>query len=293
MKRRSKAKVFAGLAPFSILGVRSTSLVFVTLSVIILALSFFKPGAMSGMRMTIADTAAPILNAVSRPFHAAADFVGNVSGMTEMRAENVRLDAENKRLREWYQTALMLQSENQSLQELLNLKIEGQHKYVSTRVIADAGNAYVKSVLIGAGANDGIKKGQAVLSGEGMIGRVIETGKSAARVLLLSDFGSRVPVIVEGSRQKAILAGTNDTYPTLRHLPPDVELAEGTRIVTSGDGGVFPPGLPIGKVVKGENGKILVQPFADMNRVVYVRILDMPQNPNLREGQLLDVLPQP
>ncbi len=291
MKRRSRAKVFAGLSPFSFLGVRSTSLVFVTLSLIILCLSFFKPGTMSGMRMTIADTAAPVLSAVNRPFQATADFVGNVSGMTEMRAENVRLEAENKRLREWYQTALMLQSENQSLQELLNLKIDGQHKYVSTRVIVDAGNAYVKSVLVGAGSQDGVRKGQAVLSGEGMVGRVIETGKTAARVLLLSDFSSRVPVIVEGSRQKAILAGTNEIYPVLRHLPPDVELAEGTRIVTSGDGGVFPPGLPIGKVVKGEGGKLQVQPFADMNRVVYVRILDVPQNPNLLEGQLLDATP--
>lgn len=288
MKRRTKSKVFAHLTPFSVLGIRSTSLVFLTLSGVILCLSFFTPGTMSGMRMGVADTAAPILSAVSRPFHAAADFVGNVSGMTEMRAENVRLEAENKRLREWYQTALMLQSENQSLQELLNLKVEGLHQFVSTRVIADAGNAYVKSVLVGAGANDGVEKGQAVLSGEGMVGRVIETGKTAARVLLLSDFNSRVPVIVEGSRQKAILAGTNETYPVLRHLPPDVEIPDGARIVTSGDGGIFPPGLPIGKVVKGPGSAPQVQPFADMNRVVYVRILDMPQNPNLREGQLLD-----
>lgn len=286
MKRRVKSKVFARLAPYSVLGIRSTSLIFLTISGVFLGLSFVTPSSLSGMRMGVADTAAPILSAVSRPFYAAADFVGDVSGMTEMRAENVRLQAENKRLREWYQTALMLQSENQSLQELLNLKIEGQHKYVSTRVISDAGNAYVKSVLVGAGARDGVRKGQAVLSGEGMIGRIIETGNSAARVLLLSDFNSRVPVIVEGSRQKAILAGTNSAYPMIRHLPPDVELTEGLRIVTSGDGGIFPPGLPIGKIIMDEAGVPRVQPFADMNRVTYVRILDIPQNPNVRDGQL-------
>jgi rod shape-determining protein MreC len=284
-----KSKVFARLAPYSVLGIRSTSLIFLTMSGIFLTLSFIQPGTMSGVRMGIADTAAPILSAVSRPFYVAADFVGNVSGMTEMRAENVRLEAENKKLREWYQTALMLQSENQSLQELLNLKVDGQHKFVSTRVIADAGNAYVKSVLVGAGGVDGVKKGQAVLSGEGMVGRIIETGNSAARVLLLSDFNSRVPVIVEGSRHKAILAGTNESYPALKHLPPDVEIVAGTRIVTSGDGGIFPPGLPIGKVVI-EDGVIRVHPYADMNRVTYVRILDVPQNPNLHEG-ILDVGP--
>lgn len=286
MTRRLKSNAFAGLAPYSVLGVSGSSVIFMGIAALFLFASFVHPSSLSGMRTSVTDTVAPVMDAVSRPFYATADFVGNVSGMAEIRAENTRLKTENQRLREWYQTALMLQSENQSLQELLNLKIEGQHSFVSTRVIADAGNAYVKSVLVKAGTLDGVRKGQAVLSGEGMVGRIIEAGQHASRVLLISDFSSRVPVIVEGSRQKAILTGTNEEFPALKHLPPDVDVAPGMRIVTSGHGGLFPPGLPIGRVVEGKDGEKLVQPFADMNRVTYVRVMDIPQNPNLLEGRL-------
>lgn len=238
------------------------------------------------MRTMLTDMMTPVLSAVSKPFLVTAEFIGGVSGISELRAENARLEAENVRLRDWYQTALMLQSENHSLRELLNLELDPAHKYVSTRVIADTGNAYVHSVLVAQGTNAGIQKGQAVLAEEGMIGRIIETGKNSARVLLLTDFNSRVPVLIEGSRQRAILAGNNDTLPLLKHLPPDGEVAEGMRIVTSGHGGIFPPGLPIGRIVKTDNGQYAVKPFADMGRVTYVRVVDAHLDTNLRHGVL-------
>lgn len=286
MKRRAKSKVFARLVPYGFFWLRSGSLLFLLIATFLLAVSFVRPSVFSGARVGAVDLLAPLLTAVSQPFVNVAEFVGNVSGVAELRAENTRLEAENMRLKEWYQTALILQAENQSLQALLNLKIEAHHSFVSARVISDSGRAYVKSVLIAAGSSKGVEKGEAVLSGDGLLGRVIEAGKKASRVLLLSDFNSRVPVLIEGTQQKAILTGTNRRFPTLTHLPPDMQVSEGTRIVTSGHGGLFPPGLPVGEVSIGEDGLTYVRPFADMDRITYVRVLDVPLDPNLRRGRL-------
>ena len=210
----------------------------------------------------------------------------NPGAVSELRAENARLQSENTRLRDWYQKALMLESENQSLRDLLNLKVETSQKFVTSQVIADSGNAYVHSVLVSAGKKDDVRKGQAVLSGEGMVGRIIETGNNSARVLLLTDFNSRVPVLIEGTSQKAIMVGNNDNSPVLKHLPSDAEIEEGMRIVTSGHGGLFPAGLPIGRIVATDAGQHTVHLYANVNNVRYVRILDTPKDPNLRRGVL-------
>lgn len=286
MKRRSKSKIFAGVAAQQIIAVAGTPAALLVLSLLFIFVSSFQSTGLGNLRMQIADSVVPVISAVTKPFYAAVDFVSNVSGMAELRAENTKLKAENSRLREWYQAALVLQSENQSLKELLNLKVEPHYQYISTRIIADGGNAYVKSVLASAGKEDGVEKGQPVISGEGLIGRVVEAGKHASRILLLTDYNSRVPVMVEGSRQRAILAGNNTNRPVIKHLPPDTAIEEGMRVITSGHGGLFPPGLAVGVIELAENGQYNVRLHADINRIMHIRILDTQTDPNLRRGEI-------
>ena len=239
---------------------------------------------MQSLRMTVSDLFTPAIMTVSKPFHAVTNFISGVSGIAEMRAENARLEAENIRLRDWYQKALMLQSENQSLRDLLNFEVEAPHKTITTRVVSDPGNSFVHSILIAAGQDDGVKKANAVLAGDGLLGRIIETGKSSARVLLITDYNSRIPVLIEGSLQKAILVGDNSTQPVLKYFPSDAEIQSGMRIVTSGHGGVFPPGLPVGTIVKRGEGAFAVKPFADVAKITHVRVIDYDRNPNLRRA---------
>ncbi|MCB9988606.1 MAG: rod shape-determining protein MreC [Rhodospirillales bacterium] len=191
-----------------------------------------------------------------------------------MQAENERLKAENIRLREWYQTALVLQARQDSLEKLMNLKLPPQHHYITARVIADSGNSYVQSVIVLAGSPDGVRKGQAAISDNGVVGRVIETGDRSARILLLTDMNSRIPVMIEGKNDHAILAGNNDSYPELLHLPADTKAEAGDRIVTSGHGGMFPPGLPVGELIALEDGRMAVRPVADLDRLGFVRVVD-------------------
>ncbi len=286
MKLRSRTKGIARIIPFHLGGMKAGSFVFVIVALSLFSLSALNPAALETTRTRTADMFAPLLAAVNQPFYQASEYVRAVSGIAELQTENIRLEQENMRLRDWYQTALSLQSENKSLQELLNIKLAPQHSYITARVIADSGNAFAKSLLVLAGSRDGVESGQAVLAGDGLIGRVIESGQKTARILLLSDINSRIPVLIQGTNQRAILAGNNDDLPGLLHLPPEIEIEAGVRVVTSGHGGLFPYGLPVGQVVRTEEGALAVRPYASIDRVHMIRIVNKDEDPYLKQGQI-------
>lgn len=249
----------------------------------LLLFSALRPAALSGVRAGATDFFAPVLVTVSKPIQQVAGFVRNITGLAGLQAENAHLQQENARLREWYQAALLLEAENKSLKQLLNVRLEPQHTYITSRIIADSGNTYVKSLLADAGRRDGVKKGQAVISGDGLVGRVVEDGEKASRILLITDINSRVPILVENSNQHAIMAGTNEDMPVLQHVQQGSDIQDGARIVTSGHGGIFPQGLPVGRVVD-KDGVKHVKLFADVNKMVFVRIVNKSEDSGLQPG---------
>jgi len=255
---------------------------------ILLMISIFNPDVWKNPRTTAADTFSPVISAVGAPFRFAGETFGEITGLGEIRSENARLKSENEQLKEWYQTAMLLRAENQSLKDLLNVIPEPDQSYITTRVIGDSASSYIRTLLLQAGMQDGVVEGQAVMGGKGMIGRVIEVGEKASRILLLTDINSRVPVIIEGINQRAILAGNNDDILSLIHLPPEVLVSKGLRIVTSGSGGQFPAGLPIGEITQTRNGQIMVEMFSDPSSAGYVQIVEKPMDPDVRKS--LDAL---
>jgi rod shape-determining protein MreC len=146
--------------------------------------------------------------------------------------------------------------------------------FVTGRVVANSGGSFVHSVLVLAGSGDGAAKGHVAVAAEGLVGRVTEIGERAARVLLLTDMNSNVPVVLERGRERAIAAGDNSRRLRLLFLAPAAQPQIGDRIVTSGHGGVFPPGIPVGAVVGFRDGVALVQPFVEAARLEYVRLVD-------------------
>jgi len=283
LRRRPFSRNVVRALPF--FGNASLSYVFfMFVSAGLMFVSAIKPRSFDGLRAGTADVFAPVLEFVSQPLQRGSLFVQDVTGLAALQAENEQLREENVRLREWYQTAMLLEAENKSLRELLNVKLDPQHSFITARVIADSGNAYVKSLLLSAGKSDGVEKGQAVLSGEGLVGRIVEAGQRTSRILLVNDVNSRVPVVVQDTLQHAVMAGTNGTYPRLIHLSQDTKILEGARIMTSGYGGVFPPGLPVGKVVLKKDGVRRVALFADLDRMLYVRCVKKADEQGLNSG---------
>ena len=248
--------------------------VLVLLSVIMIILGKVDQVMFEPLRISLTDATVPLLDALSRPVVAAGNVVDDALKLVHLFQENARLEKENLQLLHWQQAALTLASENAQLRGLLKLVPESAVSYVSARVIADSGGAYVRNLMVDAGSDAGIARGQAAITGAGLVGRVEEVGTRAARILLITDLNSRVPVIVERSRQRAILAGDNSERPMLVYLDPAGALKIGDRVVTSGEGGVFPPGLPVGTVAAVDGGPPRVEPHVELSRVEYLRIVD-------------------
>lgn len=225
-------------------------------------------------RVTVADALVPVLDGIARPVQTAAGVADNVRALLDVHAENARLRDQNAQLLHWQQVARNLEAENRSLRETTNTTTEASFTYVTARVVADAGGAFVRSVLIAAGARDGIAKGHTAMSPAGLAGRVGEVGERSARVLLVTDLNSHVPVMIEGTRDRAILDGDNTDLPRLVFLSSGARPQLGDRIVTSGHGGVFPPGLPVGVVVQNGEQGVRVKPFVDFHRIDYMRVVD-------------------
>ena len=233
-----------------------------------------EPAAFERARAQVTDAVAPSLDAVSRRLDVSHDMVGEGKALLALREENARLRASQDRLLQWQAIARKLETENNALRELLKFVPAPDTKSISARVIGDSGGAFARTMILNAGSRDGVRKGQAVITGAGLVGRVQEVGLRSSRLLLLADLNSRIPVVIESSRVRGVVAGTNGETLRLVHLPPDAVATPGDRVVTSGHGGALPPGLPVGVVsVVGESG-IEVEPFVDPARLEIIQVLD-------------------
>ncbi len=225
-------------------------------------------------RTAVNDAVTPILRVMAAPAATISQFISNLEELGAIRQENAKLREANERLLQWQAVAQKLENENRQLRGLLATVPEPQAQSVSARVVADSGGAFAQSLLVTAGGRDGVAKGQAVMTAEGLVGRVTQAGYRSARVLLITDINSRIPVRVGEAGDRAILTGDNSGRPRLVYLGVTSAVAPGDRVVTSGDAGAFPPGLPVGRVVVAEEGNTVVDPYFTRDRLHYVEILD-------------------
>ncbi len=225
-------------------------------------------------RVSVVDALSPIMEGLAKPIASVRQLYDNARDFWSLREQNAALKADQDRLLEWQTVARQLQAENDALRAMLRLVPEPSATFVTARVVADNGGAFVRTVLVTAGLRDGVRKGSVAMTGEGVVGRVAEVGEHSARVLLLSDISSRIPVTIERTRDQAILAGDNSDNPRLLYLPHGNALTPGDRIVTSTAGGAFPGGLPIGQVVAIQDGVPIVQLFVPWDRLEYLRLVD-------------------
>jgi rod shape-determining protein MreC len=225
-------------------------------------------------RVAVYDVSAPIYAALAQPLGQANKAVTEVAALWGLRDENAHLRDENEQLRKWQTIALTLDAENRRLKTALHWIPDPDASYVTARVVADAGGVYAKAVLLSLGPNHGLHKGQIALDERGLVGRITEIGTRTARVLLITDMNSRVPVILESSRSHAILAGTNGPLPRLMYWSEGTVPKEGERVVTSAEANAFPANLPVGTVHYNANGVPEIEPDAQLRDLDIVRIFD-------------------
>jgi rod shape-determining protein MreC len=245
----------------------------VAASVMLLAAGGSGLPAVERARTAILDVAAPVLDVLSRPVAAVNAALEEADSVFRVYEENARLREENARLMHWQEVARQLERDNAQYRSLLSVRSHDDVRYITARVIGESGGPFVRTLVLAAGERDGVAPQQAVVNARGLVGRVTETGRNASRILLITDLNSRVPVLVEDSRRRAILSGDNTARPRLEFMEAETRARPGDRIVTSGHGGVFPPGLPVGVVARAEQGDVRIRPFVEWSRLEMVNVL--------------------
>lgn len=225
------------------------------------------------IRAQIVDRTVPNFDWVLLPVTKAAEMVENYQSYQRLYDQNQELRRELLRIREWKEAALQLEQQNAKLLALNNVRLDPKLTYVTGVVLADSGSPFRQSVLLNIGARDGIVDGWAATDGLGLVGRISGVGRSSSRVILLTDSNSRIPITIEPSGQRAILAGDNSPLPPVLFLENPDQVRPGDRVVSSGEGGVFPADVLVGHLVQSTDRRLRVQLSADTERLDFLRVL--------------------
>lgn len=257
---------------------RFVLLLLILVSVLLLLSSLYSAQAsvFQKAREGVIDAASPILELFSGPISYVNGVVGDVSDYFNVLKQNEALRAENAELRQWMEEALELREVVAGYEGLQTYEAPPEAQPVDAYVIGESNDAFARSMLVNAGRARNIEVGQAVVDENGLVGRIVDTGANASRVLLLTDIQSRVPVYVEGADVEGILVGNTRAKPTISFTASSepAEVIPGQRVLTSGSGGVLPRGLPVGVIDSQAREDIVVRLYANYVRTRLVRVIN-------------------
>lgn len=225
------------------------------------------------LRIAMIDRFVPSMDWAMAPVTGLINIARDFQSYTRIYEQNQDLRRELQQMKAWREAALQLEQENARLLDLNKVRIDAKLTHVTGVVTADSGSPFRQSVLLNVGARDGIMDGWATMDGIGLVGRISGVGQNTSRVILLTDTNSRIPVTVQPSGQRAILVGDNEAAPTLELIENRDLVRPGDRVVTSGDGKVFPAGLLVGQVAQSPDRRLRARLAADYERLKFLRVL--------------------
>ncbi|MEX0367533.1 MAG: rod shape-determining protein MreC [Ruegeria sp.] len=224
-------------------------------------------------RAQVTDRIVPNMDWAMAPVTGTINLFRDFQSYRRIAEQNTELRRELRQMQAWKEAALQLEQENARLLDLNNVRLDPRLTYITGVVLADSGSPFRQSVLLNVGARDGIVEGWATMDGIGLVGRISGVAQNTARVIMVTDASSRVPAIIQPSGQKAIVAGDNSAAPPIDFLENPDLVRPGDRVISSGDGGVFPAGLLIGQVAADPGGRLRVRLAADYERLEFLRVL--------------------
>ncbi|MEC7361810.1 MAG: rod shape-determining protein MreC, partial [Pseudomonadota bacterium] len=177
--------------------------------------------ALRHARMGASDFIAPFVDLVSAPVRGVETMAQGIRTVASLRAENVRLQAENSMLKRWRRRAEILESENRQLRSVVGAVSPEKRRPLTARAVTAPGGAFAHTVLVANGSDAGIEVGNPVVTADGLVGLVVDVGKTYSRVLMISDINAQIPVILASSSWPGVAVGNNGTYLSLRFLPAE------------------------------------------------------------------------
>ena len=247
------------------------------------------------------DSAAEPANAVlSTPVHVVGAGTSWLDDYLFAVRENRILKKKVAELSQYKDAYVEMKDINTRYEALLNLRTEPPVETVTARSVSVARGPFNNNRLIDAGADKKIAFGNPVITDQGLVGRIVGVSPHVARVLMVTDVNSHVPIMVMRTDARAMMDGDGGGYPKLDWVRGKDSVRKGDQILTSGDGGIFPRGLPVGEAVQGIDGGWRVRLYADRAPIDFVKVLlfkDFSQLPNaealLRSPPVNQVLPAP
>ena len=262
--RRAQYSTFAGYA---------IALVGLVVAAIILFASTRDDGLFAGPRAAAADASAPLAATAARARGDSQGFWATLSGYATSGSENARLKREVAVARVRRAESAAIAEENKRLKALLGLAQSETRPVATTRLIASTATSTRRFATLGAGASDGVVVGMPVRSPLGLVGRVLETGRSTARVLLITDPESVVPVRRASDGIAAFAQGRADGTVQIRLIELGINpLRRGDAFVTSGAGGLYPPGIAFAVVTELRNDGAIARPLSDPGSAEFVTV---------------------
>lgn len=244
-------------------------------------------GALESVRSGVRDAFAPVESAADTVFSPIGDFFGGLTRYGDVKSENAKLRRELDQARNENVRAAGAERDLQALMDLQNLEFAGNIPSVAARVISDAPSNFQMTVNIDRGSDQGIEKGMPVVAGAGLVGRIVDASKSTATVQLITDPGSNVGIRLQSSGDVGVARGGGAS----QQMPVDLidigtKIDEGAAVVTSGlQQSVFPPEIPVGRVVKATvapgalQQEVTIEPVVDLRRLEFIRVLKWQPQP--------------
>lgn len=277
MMRTAKKTKSTGLVLAMTLGDWRQRLLLVSLAAFALTLMLLGHAgspALHSTRMALTGFLAPVIGFFAQPTESIGAVGEQWQSWQNVYAQNAALQDENADLKQWRRAAIELEAENASLRHLLKLAPVASEHYLTGKMIGGTlAGSFGQSQLLNLGSEEGVLPDMAVTTGDGLVGRVMEAGSGTSRVMLVTDINSHIAVMTEQGREQAVATGNNQALLELRYLPADSKIKIGETVLTSGDAALMPAGIPVGEVIKIENGRVLLKPAVDWSRLSYVSLI--------------------
>ena len=226
------------------------------------------------LRTYLSVLAYPVTYVVNLPNNTLKGFRVALSERSSIIDENKRLKKENIQLKSDLQEVYKLDAENKRLYELLDSYPDRQKKFLFADIIATSSVLDRHQIIIDKGSNDGVNLGDAVADPNGIIGHVIRDQVFSSEVLLISDLEHAIPIEITDTGERAIAYGTgNKNLLSIKSIPPNSKAQKGAVVITSGLGGRYPEGFPVGEISElgrreGENFLTIdLSPFANLEMI--------------------------
>lgn len=241
------------------------------LSLLFFFLDYLNVQVVRNLRSRIADMVVPIGENISIPFKKLGSLYTSINELFSLKEEVAALRQKNRRLEEALYKTSHHAIENHYLRLLSQLIPTSSQEHFTTIVLGYPGHPFIKNILIRGGHSQGLQKDMPLLNHQGLIGRIVQTNETSSFGLLITDINSRVPATILPTRLHTIVSGNNTPSPILSYVDSS-EVNKGEVVVTSGEGGIFPPGIPIGQISEiDEDGTIYIQPFASLDDLAYLQ----------------------